>query len=235
MDECTIDDHARRWIDENLERLPAVLGPGVLQDRPMVVPNAHFFPFAYDGSDAAVARMFRTVCRLMDVDPDRLKVFIDESRQEFWPVDENDNPIPLEPGGEFEMGADGPTVSISRSELHDPEAVAATFAHELAHLRLVEARADPGAKFDRELLTDLAAVHLGFGVFIANDPRVWLADVDVWPGTDVLTSRYFTPEMTTYVLARVAVRFKQERPEWLRYLNQDAAENAKANIRFLMR
>src|SRR5512141_1944946 len=119
MDACPIDDHARHWIEEKLERLPAVLGRGILQDRPIVVPTEHFFPFAYDGSDAAVARMFRTVCRLMDVNPDRLRVFIDDSRQEFWPVDENDNPIPLEPGGEFEMGEDGPSVSIARSELHD--------------------------------------------------------------------------------------------------------------------
>ena len=42
------------------------------------------------------------------------------------------------------------------------------------------------------------------------------------------TPRYFTAEMTAYVLAKAAAA-------WLRYLNQDAAENAKANIQFLMR
>src|SRR5438105_996066 len=81
-------------------------------------------------------------CGVMDVDPDRLKLFIDDSRQEFWPVDEDGNAIPLEPGGEFELGPDGPSVSIAGSELSNAEAVVATFAHEIAHFRLFEARAE---------------------------------------------------------------------------------------------
>jgi len=111
--------------------------------------------------------------------------------------------------------------------------VAGTFAHELAHFRLFEARGDKADAFDRELFTDLAAVHLGFGIFIANDPRVWLAHADVWPGTELLMPRYLTPEMTTYALALAAARKRDQRPAWLRYLNQDAVANAKANLRFL--
>ena len=234
MDDCPVDEYARTWIEEKLPKLPAILGPGILQDRPIVVPTEKYFPFRYDGSDAAVARMFRTVSRLMHVDPDRIKVFIDDSKQEFWPVDEDNNPIPLEPGGEFEMGEDGPSVSISRAELHDGNLVAATFAHELSHFLLFEAHADLGNTLDRELFTDLVAIHMGFGIFIANDPRVWMANADVWPGTDLMMPRYFTAEMSTYVLAKVAVQKNEQRPAWLRFLNQDAAENAKANIRFLM-
>ena len=132
------------------------------------------------------------------------------------------------------MNEDGASVSISRSELHDPQQVAATFAHEISHFRLFEAHADLGNTPDREPFTDLTAVHLGFGVFIANDPRVWMSDADVWPGTDLMMPRYLPAEMTTYVLAKVAVQNNDKRPAWLRYLNQDAAENAKANIRFLM-
>ena len=233
MDDCPIDEHARAWIEEGLDQLPSILGNGILQDRPIVLPTEKYFPFPYDGSDAAVARMFRTVCRLMDVNPDRLKVFIDDSKQEFWPVDEDGNPIPLEPGGEFEMGEDGASITISRSELHDAQLVAATFAHEISHFRLFEAKGDRGNTLDRELFTDLTAIHLGFGVFIANDPRVWMANADVWPGTDLMMPRYFTAEMSTYVLAKVAVQKNEQRPAWLRYLNQDAAENAKANLRFL--
>ena len=233
MAECPIDDHARQWLEENLERLRSVLGPGILQNRPIVLPTDAFFPFAYDGSDGAVARVFRTVCRLMDVNPDRLKVFVNDDKQEFWPVDEDGNPIPLEPGGEFEIGPDGPSVSIARSELHDASLVVATFAHEIAHFRLFEAKADKGDAVDRELFTDLAAVHLGFGVFIANDPRVWLAHADVWPGTDVLMPRYLSAEMTTYALAMTARRQNDQRPPWLRYLDQDAVANAKANLRYL--
>ncbi|PYQ50726.1 MAG: hypothetical protein DMF59_10095 [Acidobacteria bacterium] len=62
---------------------------------------------------------------------------------------------------------------------------------------------------------------------------VWLAHADVWPGTELLMPRYLTPEMTTYALALAAARKRDQRPAWLRYLNQDAVANAKANLRFL--
>jgi hypothetical protein len=230
---CPISPPARSWLDRRLEWLAGTLGPGILSGRRLVLPTPEFFPFPYDGSDLSVARMFRAVSRFMDLDPDRVRVVIVEDHQQFWPVDENGYAVPLEPGGELEMTADGPVVSVNRSELDRPEAVAGTFAHELAHLRLFDAGTTDSDEFDAELLTDLAAVHLGLGIFIANDPRAWPSQVDRWPGTEYPRPRYMTADMTAHALAIAALCCGTPRPDWRRHLNSDAAVNLKASVRYL--
>lgn len=177
--------------------------------------------------------MFRAVSRLMDVDPDRVRVTIVEDQQQFWPVDERGYPVLLEPGGEFEMRPEGPVVSVNRSELENPANVAATFAHELAHLRLFDVGTCADEEFDAELLTDLAAIHLGFGVFIANDPRAWPSQVDVWPDTEYPMPRYMPVDMAAHALAIVAIARELPRAQWQRHLNSDASANLKASLKYL--
>jgi len=56
--------------------------------------------------------------------------------------------------------------------LKDPPALIATYAHELAHYRLASARTPPpGGEDLHEPATDLAAVAMGFGVFLANGAK----------------------------------------------------------------
>ncbi len=60
--------------------------------------------------------------------------------------------------------------------LADPHALVATFAHELAHYLLsTRQREFPGGEDLHELLTDLTAVMLGFGLFLANGARHYQA------------------------------------------------------------
>jgi hypothetical protein len=58
-------------------------------------------------------------------------------------------------------------------ELHGPpqqrpDRLIATFAHELAYLFATTVEEPPCEADEIEFLTDLAAVYLGFGVFLAN-------------------------------------------------------------------
>lgn len=58
----------------------------------------------------------------------------------------------------------------------DPPALVATFAHELGHYLLATARHSfPGGEDMHELLTDLTAVFMGFGIFLANSARHYSA------------------------------------------------------------
>lgn len=69
------------------------------------------------------------------------------------------------------FGASGNSVQITYvpALLHHPERLIATFAYELAHYLLATAgEAPPCADDEMECLTDLAAVFMGFGVFLAN-------------------------------------------------------------------
>lgn len=72
-------------------------------------------------------------------------------------------------------GADGtPRVVITYNPglADDPTAMIATLAHELGHYLISTAETDsPGGWALHELHTDLTAVWLGFGLFLANSAR----------------------------------------------------------------
>ena len=54
----------------------------------------------------------------------------------------------------------------------EPAGLVATFAHELGHYLMATAAGSPPGGWDlHELHTDLAAVYLGFGIFMANQAR----------------------------------------------------------------
>jgi hypothetical protein len=80
------------------------------------------------------------------------------------------------PCGTFEViGEDGlPRVVITYNPdlAADTTALIATFAHELGHYLMSTAgSAPPGGWELHELHTDLAAVYLGFGIFLANSAK----------------------------------------------------------------
>lgn len=91
--------------------------------------------------------------------------------------------VPLDDAaaGTFQLVEDGQggwlaEICYDFGGLNDPAALVATFAHELAHYRLSQCRNSfPGGEDLHELLTDLAAVKMGFGLFLANSSRDYQA------------------------------------------------------------
>lgn len=60
-------------------------------------------------------------------------------------------------------------ITYSPRLLNDPSSLVATLAHELCHYLMATVETEPPCGWaDHELLTDLAAVHEGFGVFLCN-------------------------------------------------------------------
>jgi hypothetical protein len=71
--------------------------------------------------------------------------------------------------GTFGVAGNRIMISYVPALLKRPDHLIATLAHELAHYLLATTRDRPPCEEDeREFLTDLAAVYLGFGVFLAN-------------------------------------------------------------------
>lgn len=79
--------------------------------------------------------------------------------------------------GTYQLVADGMGGSLAQirydeSLLGDLPAFVATLAHELSHYLLSTVRHSfPGGEDMHELLTDLTATFLGFGIFLANNAR----------------------------------------------------------------
>jgi hypothetical protein len=90
-----------------------------------------------------------------------------------------------------------------------------------------------GDVFDNELLTDLTALVLGFGVFLANSPTHWPSDTTQWPGTKAPKPEYMTREMYSHALAHLAWFQGQRWPAWANHLHSDARPDFKQAVRYL--
>ncbi len=75
-----------------------------------------------------------------------------------------------------------PQIAYAARLLENPQSFIATMAHELAHhvLAAGTAEAPPIERDEDEHLTDLTAVYLGFGVFLANSAFNMKAHADGW-------------------------------------------------------
>src|SRR5688572_31655958 len=197
---CPVDDPSRQWLDGQLAWLAREFEDESPVARDLILPTADSFPDAYDGSIAAVRALFERVCGYMNVELDRVRLAVmDESRGPAL-INENNDLIPTA-AGLYEQG-ERHVIRLDRSQFNNPMDLVGTAAHELAHLRLMgEERVDPG-RFDNELLTDLTATWLGFGIFLANAPRGdWKAIAGTWPGTAMTRPEYMTGPMYAYALA----------------------------------
>jgi hypothetical protein len=233
---CPCDPAAKKWVEDRLRWLSQQFGLHILLERPIILPTAEFFPDPWDASPKAVKRLFRRVCKYMQVDPDTLevKLFNDKTPGAL---------IALDPTVGFAAGTWSEseqlwkkgTVRIERSGLDRPANLIGTIAHELAHqLLLGEGRIDRDT-YDNELLTDLTAVYHGFGIFLANNPRKSTGELSYWPGTRMRKPEYLSEPMLGYAMAHIAWFRDEDRPPWAKHLRWAPRAVFKQGLRYLQK
>ena len=171
-----VDDDELEFQLATLKWLGRHFGDG--SGSPLVLPDAEWFPPSPHKGHRRIEDLFGHVKRA--------------ARMEDWPCElrpgAQDRPVVAglglllrhegapAPAGTFQvtdsLGVKRVVITYNPGLADDPTALIATFAHELAHYLLSAARADPpGGWALHELHTDLAAVWLGFGLFLANSAR----------------------------------------------------------------
>lgn len=97
--------------------------------------------------------------------------------------------------GTFSVEDGEAVIRYSDAMLRKPDALAATFAHELCHYLLCNAGDPPGGPDLMEHSTDCAAAYLGFGVFLANGAREFTQWTDgEWQGWRASTTGYLSEQ-----------------------------------------
>jgi hypothetical protein len=153
---------------------------GPVGDRPLILPTEDFFPLSRAAGEKAAREVFDHVRGLAGMAD--------------WPCElragRGDRPIDAgnahllkhegatAPCGTFriEEGLSGRygIITYNPGMARDPAGLAATFAHEFGHYLMATAAAPPPGGWDlHELHTDLAAVYLGFGIFMANSAKAF--------------------------------------------------------------
>ncbi len=151
---------------------------GPVGERPLVLPTPDFFPLSRGGGEAAAREVFDHVrahagmadwpCELRAGRRDRP---IDAGNAHLLKHEGAAPPCGTFQVGEGLSGRYG-IITYNPGMARDPAALAATFAHELGHYLMATAAAPPPGGWDlNELHTDLAAVYLGFGIFMANGAK----------------------------------------------------------------
>lgn len=162
-----VDADTAAWHIENFNWL---IDEFRLADTRLVLPTAAYFSANGNRDHNFALHIF-----------DQVKAYCGMSD---WPVDLVVDNNPLAHRGEISHATVAPQkhaigmfmlaenriqISYVPSLLNRPDHLIATLAHELAHFLLATARSRPPCEGDEmEFLTDLTAVYLGFGVFLAN-------------------------------------------------------------------
>ncbi len=110
--------------------------------------------------------------------------------------------------GTFSVEGNTPVIRYDPALLRQPDALVATFAHELAHLVIHSLGMPPGGEALEEHATDCMAVYLGFGIFLANSARNFGQFNDgAMQGWESKTSGYLSENALVTAIAMFERRF----------------------------
>jgi hypothetical protein len=233
-----IDGDELEWQLATFKWLAAEFGPA--GESPLVLPTAEYFPPSQCRGEGRIEDLFASVKAAAGMSD--------------WPCElragAGDRPAHVGAGlllrhegagapcGTFTLddGEGGRTVVITYnpSLADDIGALVATFAHELGHyLMSTAATAPPGGWELHELHTDLAAVHLGFGIFLANSARSFSQYQSAGEtGWSARTQGYLSEGALVTAIAvfqRLAERDPMDAAPWLKeYLRSDLKKAARA-------
>lgn len=167
-----------RWILRNTATL---LELGAEPVRGLVLPNGEFFPDRFDGTPRSVAALMARIQDHAGLGDLKVDLTLVTPEGEAQTVSCSSGAC----GGTGKIdtrldrvarGADGTyTVTLSTGEVKSPVVLTTTLVRAVAYMFMMEADAFAGTiDVEREPLTDLAAVLLGFGVLMANGSYIYM-------------------------------------------------------------
>lgn len=217
-----LTEDERIWVDEGFDRLSRMLGLRRMLECLAVEPSDAFFPDPYDGSEAALERLFQRVCDYMHVSRESVKLEVFADSPEFSKLLPGYSSSSNDPAGlHFGKSADGMSfIAIRSSLIADPLAAVATLADELGHVILQGDDPISTDAEDLEPMTDLVTVFLGLGIFTANCARRFAQyQRDQQYGWSMRHLGYLPEVVYGYALARFALERGESSPAWTEHLS----------------
>jgi hypothetical protein len=158
-----------KWLGEEF---------GEVGDTALVLPTAEFFPRTQVAADARVPALFEQVRRAAGLEQWPCELVAGDAER---PIHAGNAHLLVHHGtpppcGTFRIEGEGASakalISYNPNLAFHAESLVATFAHELSHYLMSTATTPPPGGWDlHELATDMTAVYLGFGIFLANSAR----------------------------------------------------------------
>jgi tetratricopeptide (TPR) repeat protein len=230
---CPIDSGAKRWTEDRVGWLLGQFGRDRLQNAEMVVPARKFFPDRYDNSEDAAGALFDRTCSFMGIDRAAVElVFYQPTHRPG--LARSLRRSQLSWVGQHELRDERSIVRLDVTLLPLPELVLAVFAHELCHQHLLGSKRIRAEDRDHELVTDLATVFFGMGVFNANHSFRDRYRIDR-RGGELLSVGYLTPVIWAYALALCAWLRGEESPAWGDWIRVGLRKTFCRSLAYLVR
>jgi len=154
-----------RWLLKNFG------GNDFYEESKLVLPTREHFPSKIEHEDEAANETFLAVKKYAGMEEWPCKLVRQEEDTDILvaPTLIVQN-APVNPLGTFEAKDTSEIIiTYNPAIVRDPTQLVATFAHELAHYLTGSGAEEPPGGWDNwEFATDIAAVFLGFGIFMAN-------------------------------------------------------------------
>ena len=165
-----VDDETAAWHVDNFAWLIRQFGGAAgLAKSNLVLPMPGYFVTEGEKGHAFALRIFdqiKAYCGMADWEADLIaddNPLADDASLALAMIAPQKHAV-----GTFGVAGNRIVISYVPALLKRPDHLIATLAHELAHYLWRRPDSPPCEKEEREFLTDLAAVYLGFGVFLAN-------------------------------------------------------------------
>lgn len=235
--DCPIDLEMRLWMENAFLWLAGQFGQDNIATKPMLLPTPENFPIRYDGSKGSLIKTAEIIAKQMEIDINEVSLDIYEQNiQEFsgnfgyriWTEIDKDSDEKLSAGLYFDKNEqDKYDIFIEKKNLSDPENLAATLAHELAHIKLL---GEKRLEFNDESLTDLTPVVFGLGIFNANSSFKEHKSFDSYGHNSI---GYLKQREWGYALALYSFYRQEENPDWIKFLTPNIKSDFRKSMDFI--
>ena len=229
---CPITDEDRIWVENTLNWFQTNFL--ALRKQPTFTPTRKYFPHKFEGveEDAEflleqIGDYFQLNTRFIGLD------FFDQSNLKLGPglMTQQDKGA----AGYFRSAGYSYSISIEVNQLKDLNSLIATMAHELSHYLIMIEKGYHFEETKNELLTDMAVVAYGFGIFLGNSKfkfKQWSSG-DGYGGWRMSSQGYLPQEVIAYAMAEIQRRKGELEPEWVKYMDKSFAKLFTKSTRYL--
>lgn len=231
-----LDYHWRKYFEQNIAWLYHQFPEPNGAPRKIFVPTETDFPIVWDGSEECARQVLRIVAAVMEIPSEEIDLGFIESKIKqvtggYQPVFLQRAPDATDAAGLYHhKGGHGLyEISVDQDLLTNPDALIATLAHELSHVKLL---GQLGLAENDEHLTDLTTVFFGFGVLNANACFQFFKDAGSW---GYFNLGYLKQEEWAYALALMAFMRQEDDPEWSRFLTLSVKKDFDRNLQYMLR
>lgn len=234
---CPVSYNSRIWLEKSFSLLFDIFGKEKIKQKKILIPLLSNFPIKYNGNPQTAFDTLKIVAKQMEVEFDEIQLNLyDEGVNAiltgssgggriFLNFDDNDKGSA---GLYWGKQSDNKYhIGLERRKLTQPEIMAATFAHELAHIKLL---GENRIKVNDEKLTDLTTVIFGMGIFNANAAFQTIRYID---SSGWRKMGYLTQMEWGYALSLLAYIRDEKTPDWIEYLTLNIKGDFVQGERFI--